>query len=260
MESLMSIMAFVQGRMGSTRLPGKVLFDLRGKSVIERVIERAAQARRVDEVVFLTTIAPADLALVALCASKKIRVFCGSEDDVLDRFYQAARLLKPSHIVRITADCPVIDPGIIDHVIERHIASQADYTSNTLVETYPDGEDVEVVAYEALKTAWEKASLSSEREHVTLYFRNHPEMFDLFSVQSDNDNSALRWTLDTPQDYVFLSKVYDELGAKSDLFGMREILDLLNEKPELNAVNAGIKRNEGLLKSLREDKPVSGGL
>jgi spore coat polysaccharide biosynthesis protein SpsF (cytidylyltransferase family) len=249
----MSVIAFIQARVGSTRLPGKVLMDLHGKPVLTRVIERVQKARGVDSVIVVTTIEAKDLPLVRLCAERGVQVFCGSENDVLDRFYQAARLLKPDHVVRITADCPVLDPGLVDQVVQRHIRSRADYTANVLVDRFPDGEDVEVLTFASLERAWAEAALPSEREHVTPYIRKHPEQFRLESFLGDADHSRERWTLDTARDYDFLSALYARLAPTNEFFGIDEILSLLREEPALRERNAGIARNEGYQKSLRED-------
>jgi len=231
--------------------------DLGGKSVLERVIQRVLRSRGIDEAIVVTTLAKRDLSLVRICAERGVRVFCGSEDDVLDRFYQTAKILSPDHIVRITADCPVLDPMVVEHVINRHLSSGADYTSNGLVERYPDGEDVEVFSFAALQKAWKDASLVSEREHVTPYIRNHPELFLLESVISEKDLSDQRWTLDTDRDYEFLSALYRELGPENEYFGMERILAFLAERKDLRKLNEGIARNEGLAKSLREDRKIS---
>jgi spore coat polysaccharide biosynthesis protein SpsF (cytidylyltransferase family) len=230
--------------------------DLGGKPVLDRVIQRAVRARGIDEVIVVTTLGIKDLPLVRLCAEQGVRVFTGSEDDVLDRFYQAAKIISPDHIVRITADCPVLDPTIISRVVERHIASGADYTSNTLVERYPDGEDVEVFSFASLQRAWNEATLASEREHVTPFIRNHPDLFRLESVICERDLSDQRWTLDTDRDYDFLSALYRELGAEDEYFGMERILAFLGVRAELRQLNEGIVRNEGLAKSLREDRKI----
>lgn len=249
----MSVTAFIQARLGSTRLPGKVLLDLCGKPVLERVIERVSRARNVDRVVVLTTLSPLDLPIVRLCAERGILVYCGSVEDVLDRFYQAAKVLCPDNIVRVTADCPVMDPSVIEEVVARHLESGADYTANVFIERYPDGEDVEVMTFPTLRRAWQEASLGSEREHVTLYVRNHPEMFRHASVICPEDHSGQRWTLDTDRDYAFLKALYQELGPGDEYFGMDDVLALLQRKPEILALNNGIQRNEGLAKSLHND-------
>ena len=253
----MSTIAIIQARMGSTRLPGKVLLNLEDKTVLEHVVDRVRSSKQVDDVVVATTISKDDLRIVKLCANLGVSVYCGSEDDVLDRYYQAAKLFKAENIVRITSDCPVIDPKIIDDAITLHIKNDVDYTSNTLKVTYPDGQDVEVFTFSSLKTAWKDAKLASEREHATPYIRNNPEIFKHASLEYKEDLSQKRWTLDNAEDMEFLRLVYKYLYNKNPLFGMNDILALISEKPEIEKINQHIIRNEGYLKSLREDKTLN---
>jgi len=192
--------------------------------------------------------------LINLCSSKGIRIFCGSEDDVLDRYYQLAKLIKPQHIVRITSDCPVIDPELIDMIIENHMQSNSDYTSNTLEDSYPDGLDTEVFKFSALEKAWFEAVLSSEREHVTPYIKKNPRLFSLNSIVSKNNYCAKRWTLDTDLDYEFLVSVFDNLYEQNPYFGMNDILRLVENLPSMEIINSNITRNEGYLKSVKNDK------
>ena len=252
----MSTIAIVQARMGSTRLPDKVLLNLEDKTVLEHVVDRVRSSKYVDDVVVATTISKNDLRIVELCANLGISVYCGSEDYVLDRYYQAAKLFKADNIVRITSDCPVIDSKIIDEVIRLHLKNNVDYTSNTLKETYPDGEDVEVFTFASLKKAWKDAKLASEREHVTPYIRNNPDIFKHASLENKEDLSQKRWTLDNADDLEFLRLVYKYLYSKNPLFNMDDILALINEKPEIEKINQHIIRNEGYLKSIREDKTL----
>jgi spore coat polysaccharide biosynthesis protein SpsF len=161
------IICIIQARFNSTRLPGKVLLDLGGKTVLERVVERVSGSHLIDKIVVATTIREDDSRIAQLCSMKGICVYRGSEDDVLDRYYQAATTGRASHVVRITADCPLIDPEIIDRVIKTHLDNKADYTSNVLKETFPDGQDVEIFTFQALDRAWKEARLPSQREHVT---------------------------------------------------------------------------------------------
>ena len=246
-------LCIVQARTGSTRLPGKVLMNLGGKTVLARVLERAAASRSLSEVAVATGIGAENLPIVKFCSAKGIRVFCGSEDDVLDRFYQLAKLVKPKNIVRITADCPLLDPLIIDLVVNAHCRSGADYTTNIVPPTFPDGEDVEVFTFRALERTWRAAKLMSEREHVTPYIRKHPRSFRIYSVRNAMDLSGKRWTLDNPEDLKFISAVYKAFKGRG-LFGMDEVLRLLAGRPELEKLNGAITRNEGYKKSLREDK------
>lgn len=252
----MRVIAIVQARMGSTRLPGKVLLNLEDKTVLEHVIRRVKSSEYVDDVLVATTINKDDLRIIELCARLGVSVYCGSEDDVLDRYYQAAKLFKAEKIVRITSDCPIIDSKIIDEVISLHLKNNADYASNTLKETYPDGQDVEVFTFTALKTAWKSAKLASEREHVTPYIRNNPDIFEHVSLEYKDDLSQKRWTLDNAEDLEFLRLIYKSLYNKNRLFNMDDILTLINEKPEIEKINQHIIRNEGYLKSIREDKTL----
>lgn len=249
------IVAMIQARMGSRRLPGKMSLPLGDSTVLEQVLDRVSRSEKLDEVVLVTTIDKSDLPLVRLCSQKNIRVFCGSENDVLDRYYQAAKIIKPDHVVRITGDCPLMDPDVIDCVIKRHLESNADYTSNVLKESYPDGLDVEIFSFAALKKSWEEAELKSDREHVTLYIRNNPESFKLLSVENETDLSSLRWTLDEEADYLFITKIYNLLD-KSDSYGMGSVLNIICSNPSLGEINNNITRNEGLMKSLKEDGGV----
>jgi len=251
------VLAVIQARCGSTRLPGKVLMRLAGIPVLTHVIDRVAACRSVDRVIVATTLCRKDLPVVRLCAAKGVSVFCGSENDVLDRYYQVARLLKPRHVVRITADCPMLDPEVIDLVVASHLAGRADYTSNTLTPSYPDGEDVEVMRSEALERAWCSARWSSEREHVTAYLRKHPRAFRLQGLTSGRDLSSCRWTLDEPEDLRFLTAVFAALHRRSHVFGIPEILRLLARRPELSRINSHISRNEGYRKSLVHDRRLT---
>jgi spore coat polysaccharide biosynthesis protein SpsF len=251
-----NILAVIQARLGSTRLPGKVLLGLEGKTVLEHVALRVKASRFVDKVIVATTLSPEDRKIVVLCKSCGIAVFCGSTEDVLDRFYQAVLPINPSHIVRITGDCPLMDPKVIDEVIKQHLAEKSDYTTNTLKETYPDGEDVEIFTFTALQKAWENARLSSEREHVTPYIRKNPVLFKLASVENKEDLGSKRWTIDNPEDYEFIKKIYKALYKKNNLFGADEILAFLKRNPELEKINQHIIRNEGYAKSLEDDKTM----
>lgn len=252
----MKIIAIIQARLGSTRLPGKVLLDIEGRTVLEHVIRRVKSSKLVTDVIVATTINKDDLKIVKLCANLGISVYCGSEDDVLDRYYQTARLFGADHIVRITSDCPLIDHMLIDEVITLHVQEKADYTSNTLKETYPDGEDIEVFTFAALKEAWKKANLSSEREHVTPYIRKNPA-FKLANLEYKKDLSHKRWTLDNPEDYDFIKSIYKNIYIKNPDFGMEEILKFIDKNPVVEKINQHINRNEGYLKSLKEETTLN---
>lgn len=247
----MRIVAIIQARMSSTRLPGKVLADIAGNPMLYHVVSRARQAQTLDMVAVATSKGRADDDLEHFCLEAGIPCFRGSEDDVLDRYYQAAKHFEADIVVRLTADCPLLDPLVIDKVVRVFQEGDFDYVSNTIQCTYPDGLDTEMFSHSTLERAWREAHLKSEREHVTSYIYNHPELFHLGNVSNNTDLSALRWTVDEPDDLEFVRAVYAHFGAS--YLGMGEVLNLLRRQPELGGVNAGFTRNEGYQKSLRED-------
>lgn len=251
----MSTVAIIQARMTSTRLPRKVLSDIGGKPMLYHVVSRARRAQTLDLVAVATSEGQADDGVAHFCAESNIPCFRGSEDDVLDRYYRAARQYEAEVVVRLTADCPLLDPAVIDKVIQIFFAGDYDYVSNTLETTYPDGLDIEVFGRQALERAWREARLKSEREHVTPYIRKHPELFHLENVRYPEDLSALRWTVDEPQDLELVRAVYSHFGLLP--FGMLEVLDFLSKNPELGKLNASIGRNEGYQKSLHEDALIT---
>ena len=228
--------AIIQARMGSTRLPGKVLRDLRGQSMLARVVSRVRAASLVDEVLVATTNLPVDDAIVAECRNCGVSVWRGSEQDVLDRYFQAAQFAKADIVVRITSDCPLIDPEVTDKTVRAFLEHSPDYASNTIVRTYPRGLDTEVISASALGRAWGKARKPYEREHVTPYLVEHPSAFVLLSVTGDHDYSAHRWTVDTAEDLEFVQAVYGRWSADTS-FSWRDVLDLLNRAPELLELN-----------------------
>jgi spore coat polysaccharide biosynthesis protein SpsF (cytidylyltransferase family) len=250
------VKAIIQARTGASRLPNKVLLRLGEKTVLEQVVQRVQKSELITEVIVATTNSKSDLRIAKICADKDIPLFIGSELDVLDRYYQAARIFEAEHVVRVTADCPMIDADIINKVIVKHFEDNADYTSNVGTKlTYPDGLDVEVVKFSALKEAWKNAKMQSEREHVTPYIRNSGK-FLLSEIQNSIDYSSKRWTLDNEEDYKFISFVYDALMPVNPQFGMSDVLECLNEHPEWESINMHISRNEGYAKSLKEDKLI----
>jgi spore coat polysaccharide biosynthesis protein SpsF len=243
--------AIVQARMGSKRLPGKVLSMIEGRTMLERVVERARRAERVSRVVVATSEAPEDDAIATVCRESTIDVFRGSEHDVLARYLGAARQFDADPIVRVTADCPLLDPAAVDAVVGRFEVGDVDYAANINPPTLPDGLDTEAFSRNALERAAREARLRSEREHVTPYIRNHPEIFRIANVRHARDLSAMRWTVDEPDDLELVRAVYAEFGNHD--FGMEDVLRLLAEQPDLARANARFARDEGLRASLRED-------
>ena len=244
--------AIVQARMGSTRLPGKILKPLAGKPALWHLVNRLNRARRVKEIIIATTTNPEDDVVVTFCEEHGIKYFRGSENDVLDRYYQAAKLFGADPVIRITADCPVIDPVIVDEVIEGFFADNYDVYG--LGGEFPDGLDCTIFAYWVLEDTWEKAQLSSEREHVGPYMENHPEKYRIGGYKKFTGLSHHRWTLDEEADLRFLQAVYERLYKPGAIFLTDDILTLLDREPDLMQINAGIIRNEGYLKSLHEDE------
>jgi spore coat polysaccharide biosynthesis protein SpsF len=247
------VLALLQARMSSTRLPGKVLLRTCGKPLLQHQIERVRRAAGIDRLVVATSTDPSDDAIAGLCAALDVPIFRGSLDDVLDRFVQGMRPHRPEWVVRLTGDCPLADPDIIDRVIARAKDGGADYVSSALHPTFPDGMDAECVRAAVLEQAWSEAVLPSEREHVTAFVYNRPGRYRLDEVRHGEDLSGLRWTVDEPRDFVFVSQVYEHLYARHPAFGMDDILALVRRMPDLARLNASIPRNEGYEKSLRAD-------
>lgn len=227
--------------MNSTRLPGKVLVDLGGKSALARVVQRLGRSQLIDQVVVATTEAKADDAIVRECRHLGVDTFRGSEIDVLDRYFQTAKRHAAEAIVRITADCPLVDAEVVDETVGLFRDQTADYASNLFPRIYPRGLDTEVFTYTALEHAWQSTSKPYEREHVTPYFYQHPEIFRLVSASGKHDYSHFRWTLDTPEDLDLIAAIYSRLADRDD-FGWREVLDVMMLEPELADLNLHVRQ------------------
>ncbi len=250
--------AIIQARTNSRRLPGKVLIPIIDKSLLAHVIERVKRATLVDQVIVATTTRPEDIAICKIADEAGVDFFAGSEEDVLDRYYQTTLRFGADIVIRITADCPLLDPYIVDKIVRRHLEGGSDYTSNTLHRTYPDGLDVEVFSFGALKRAWSNSTLTSEREHVTSYIWKNSKEFQLTNVDNCKDLSALRWTIDEERDLRFVEEVYRHLYRKEGIFYMEDILYLLDKFPYLSKINCSITTNEGYSKSVSEDHAAGG--
>ncbi len=235
----MNIVAIIQTRMGSTRLPGKVLKDLAGDTTLARVVSRLRRSKCISHVLIATTNAAADNAIVRECNRIGVDVFRGEEQDVLDRYYRAALSVEADAIVRITSDCPLIDPAVTDQTVERFLCEKPDYASNVITRTYPRGLDTEIMTMSALERTWREAVEPYQREHVTPYVYQNPGLFKLLSVCGDADHSNHRWTLDTRDDLLFLQSVYGRFEGRDD-FTWRDVLELVEREPELAAINSNV--------------------
>ena len=240
----MKIGAIIQARTSSSRLPRKVLKPLPFDSdvcVLQQVIRRVSNSKLIDEVIIATSINEEDQEIVDVAKKENKNFYCGSLDNVLERYYNAASQNDLDIVVRITSDCPCIDTNIIDNIIQNHIDLGADYTSNSLKESFPRGIDVEVINFDVLKRTYLEASQTYEKEHVTPFiYKSHPDEFNINIYVSDEDNSDIRITLDTPQDYSLLCCVYDNLYEKDNFFTLDDILDLFNKKPWIKSINEDI--------------------
>lgn len=240
------IVCIIQARMGSSRLPGKVLLDLEGKPVLLRVIDRVLESKNINQVVVATTTNLNDQKIVDLLKDyhSKVFVFRGSEEDVLDRYYQAAKGQKADVVVRITSDCPLMDSEVLDKVINVFLKEKdIDYASNVFAKrTFPRGLDVEVFSFEVLEKTWQEAENKDDREHVTLYIRKNPDLFKCMNVAHDTDYSHYRWTLDEKEDYELIKIIYQELYPKNPDFRMADIIELFDKKPELVKINQHVEQ------------------
>jgi spore coat polysaccharide biosynthesis protein SpsF (cytidylyltransferase family) len=229
-----------QARMSSTRLPGKVMKSLAGKTVLAHFVERLQRMKTVDFVVVATTTGPEDDGIVKEMETRfpQVRVFRGDRDDVLDRYYQAAKKFGVKTIVRITSDCPLVDPKVSDEVVQRYREAGCDYGCNNFPpRSYPLGLDTEVFSFEALERAWKEAKDPREREHVTPYIRENADKFKTCEVRSPRPLGALRWTVDYPQDYQFVCEIFERLYPAKPDFSMEDVLAVLQKEPGLRKLN-----------------------
>ena len=216
-------------------------------------INRTLKSQLIDKLVVATSNEESDNELLSLVTGLNVDVYRGSLNDVLDRFYQAAKIYTPSHIVRLTGDCPLIDGKVIDKVIQKHLDTNSDYTSNVAPPSFPDGLDVEIMTFEALELAWNSANLKSDREHVTSFIRKPESKLTNTNVKNDIDLSHLRWTVDEPNDFEFVTKVYENLFMPDNSFCIKDVLSLLDSVPELMSINMNHTRNEGYTHSILKD-------
>lgn len=232
-----NILTIVQARTTSTRLPGKVLKKILGKPMLELQLERMRRAKCSDELIVATSDQASDNEIAHLCARLNIGCFRGSLEDVLDRYHRAAAHYNARHIVRMTADCPLAEPQVMDATITLHLDEKNDYTCADAGSGWPKGLDVEVVRRETLETAWREAGTPQEREHVTPFVICHPDRFRLGRLTAPTDYSNQRWTVDTPEDFSLAVEIYEALYPGNPQFGIEDILQLFRQRPNLAEIN-----------------------
>lgn len=256
MEQPLTAVAIIQARMGSTRLPGKVLADIAGQPLLQRLITRVRATPGIGRVVVGTTTESEDDLLADWCAARAVHVYRGSSVDVLDRFWQCAQQYPAEFIVRITADDPLKDPALIAQALALCAsAPEVDYASNTLQPTFPEGLDIEVMRYRALERAAQEANLPSDREHVTPYIWRNPARFTLRGFSMEPDLSQWRWTVDKLADLELMHHIFTHF-ADQPLVSYQTVIDWLKKHPELLAINSGTIRCEGYLKTLAKEQKL----
>ncbi|RPD40512.1 cytidylyltransferase domain-containing protein [Chitinophaga barathri] len=252
----MQVVAITQARIGSSRLPGKILREVNGQSLLEIHLQRISAAATIQKLIVATTLEPGIEPVLGIMKKLGVQYFQGSTDDVLDRFYQAVKDIRPDYVIRLTADCPLIDPRLIDKVVQYTLGHQLDYCSNTLEENYPDGQDIEVFRFAALEKAWQEATLPSDREHVTPFIRRHSDFIGGTTFKAANFNEGvqlggLRMTVDEQRDLDVITQLITQLGTGATMGAYAEFL---RTNPAIQSINSEIKRNEGYQKSLNNDQ------
>ena len=246
------VTAIIQARMTSTRLPGKVLMEVMGRPLLSYQIERLRHSKMIDKIIIATTVNKEDDTIVNLCQKEGIDFYRGSENDVLGRYYQTAKKYNAAHIMRLTADCPLIDPMTCDLVVKKYICEDADYVHTG--QSFCEGIGCEIFNFDVLEKMWKNAHLKSEREHVTLYIRNHLDELNCITLENETDDSKYRITVDEKNDFFVVKAVLENLYSKyTKPFSANDVKAYFKAHPEVYALNADIVRNEGLLKSLRKD-------
>ena len=246
------VTAIIQARMTSTRLPGKVLMEVIGRPLLSYQIERLHFSKRIDDIIIATTTNKEDNPIAKLAQREGLNFYRGSEDDVLDRYYQTAKKYNVKNIMRLTADCPLIDPDICDIIANVYFESGVDYIRTG--ETFAEGLDCEIISFNVLTKAWQESILNAEREHVTLYILNHPELFKIMVKENETDDSSYRVTVDEEEDFLVVKTIFENLyKGNNSYFNVKEIKSYLDAHPEVYRLSSNITRNEGLLKSLQDD-------
>lgn len=250
----MKVLAITQARTGSTRLPGKVLKQVNGKTLLAIHLQRILKSKRIDGLLVATTVEKADDAIEDAVKQLNLPFYRGSLNDVLDRFYQAALPHQPDWVVRLTSDCPLMDPVLIDEIIKKAMELDVDYCSNTLTPSFPDGIDIEVFKFSALEKAWKEATLVSDREHVTPYIHQNSDhfkkgLFTSYNYSCPTDYSGVRLTVDEPMDFEVIRRLIEKMGDEMD---WKTFADYYLSDPAISTMNKNILRNEGYINSLKK--------
>lgn len=246
------ITVMIQARTQSIRLPNKVLASIENQSLISHIIERLKSSKTVEQIILATSSRKEDDRLVEIANKWKISSFVGDENDVLSRFYHAAVKFNADPIIRITGDCPLVDPDLLDKMMKLYLKNSYDYVSNTITPTYPDGLDIEIFSIDALTKSFNEAKLESEREHVTPYIWKNPEKFHLYNFKNSEDQSEFRWCVDEQEDLELIRKIYANFKPRT-IFSFNDVIEFLKLNPKISKINNTIKRNEGYQKSISED-------
>ena len=252
MSNNKKITVMIQARTGSSRLPNKVLEKIENKPMIWHVINRVKQIKSVQQIALITTNENSDKVLLKIAEDEGIIGFAGSTDDVLDRHYQCAQKIDADPIIRITGDCPLIDPFLVEDILQFYLTHNFDYVSNTIIPTYPDGLDTEIFSFSTLEKLAHYVKLHSEREHVTLAIPKNPQLFQFFNYKNKEDLSSFRWTVDRDVDLQFVREIYSRMAPRT-IFSMDDVLKIITQEPNLLTINKGIHRNEGHKKSYKSD-------
>lgn len=247
----MNIAAIIQARMGSIRLPKKVLMKINGITVLESLVNQLSFSKYLNQKIIATTTDKSDDILIDFIKSLNMMYFRGNQFDVLDRYYQCAKYYSIKNIVRISGDAPLIDPEIVDKTIELYLRSNLDYVNNFNKNRFPIGTEVEVFSFATLETTWKNAKKYSEREHVTPYIYNNPRLFSIGHLENNTDLSNLHWTVDRVEDLEFVRIIHSKISKKPVL--LQDILDLLKKEPAILEINKNVNPHEGYEKSLQED-------
>ena len=248
------ILAIIQARMSSKRLPGKVMKPIIGRPILSLEIERLSRCTTIDQIVVATSDRAEDDPIEDLCHSIDCDIYRGSLNNVLDRYYQTAMKYSADHVVRLTGDCPLIDPKLVDDLINYYINEDFDYACNSHPPTLPDGLDAEIISFDTLRDTWKNAQGPYELEHVTPYIIRHPDKFRIANWEYPIDLSQHRWTVDEKEDFELVRLIFEALYPKMPEFSMSDVLNYIDKRPELKSINDQYKRNEGVEISKNAEK------